>query len=86
MATTKTTTLMLRLDPAVKQGLRLIAARERRSLANMIEVMIRDYGQQHGIAIPEAQPMAAEMPAGPHRARPTTPKPNSQDRRGLFSE
>ena len=54
MATTKTTTLMLRLDPAVKQGLRLIAARERRSLANMIEVMTREYCRQHGVTIPEA--------------------------------
>ena len=77
---------MLRLDPTVKQGLRALAARERRSLSNMIEVMIRDYGQQHGIAIPEAQPIVAEIPAGPHRARPTIPKPNSQDRRVLFSE
>ena len=61
MATTKTTTLMLRLDPAVKQGLRLIAARERRSLANMIEVMTREYCRQHGVIIPEA-PAAVPPP------------------------
>ena len=56
MATTKTTTLMLRLDPAVKQGLRAIAEREHRSLANMVEVMIRDYSRRQGQAIPPDPP------------------------------
>jgi len=52
MATTKTTTLTFRIDPALKEGLRLAAEREHRSLANMVEVLIRDYCGQHGIAIP----------------------------------
>ena len=65
MATTKTTTLMLRLDPAVKQGLRLIAARERRSLANMIEVMTREYCRQHGVIIPEALGIVDQVVAAP---------------------
>ena len=55
MANAKTATLTLRIDPAVKEGLRAIAEQEHRSLANMIEVMIRDYCERNGIAIPEQQ-------------------------------
>ncbi len=43
MAETKSTTLTVRVHPAVKEGLRAVAEQEHRSLANMIEVMIRDY-------------------------------------------
>ena len=56
MTSAKTATLMLRLDPAVKRGLQAIAARERRSLSNMIEVMILDYGQRHGGGVPKDSP------------------------------
>lgn len=55
MATTKTTTLTLRVDPAIKEGLRLLAEREHRSLTNMVEVMILDYCKQHNVTIPEQQ-------------------------------
>ncbi len=53
MATTKTTTLTFRIDPLVKEALRLAAEREHRSLANMVEVLIRDYCGRNEIAIPE---------------------------------
>ncbi len=53
MAGTKATTLTLRIDPAIKEGLRAVAAQEHRSLANMIEVMILDYCERNGVAIPE---------------------------------
>jgi len=43
MAAIKTETITLRIGPAVKLGLKAMAEKERRSLANMIEVMIRDY-------------------------------------------
>jgi hypothetical protein len=55
MANAKTATLTLRIDPAVKEGLRAIAEQEHRSLANMIEVMIRNYCERNGVAIPEQQ-------------------------------
>lgn len=55
MATTKLTTLTLRIDPMIKEGLRLLAEKEHRSLTNMVEVMIRDYCKLHGVAIPEQQ-------------------------------
>ena len=55
MATTKTTTLTLRIDPVIKEGLRLVAELEHRSLTNMIEVMVRDYCKLHNVTIPEQQ-------------------------------
>jgi hypothetical protein len=60
MATTKTTTLTFRIDPTIKEGLRLMAEKEHRSLANMIEVMIRDYCQRCDVAIPEQQTLFGE--------------------------
>lgn len=62
MSSAKTATLMLRLDPVVKRGLRALAARERRSLANMVEVMILEYSRQRGIAILEMPPGMEEVP------------------------
>lgn len=51
MAGTKATTLTLRIDPAIKEGLRAVSAQEHRSLANMIEVMILDYCGRNGVTI-----------------------------------
>ncbi len=51
MATTKTTTLTFRIDPAIKEALSLAAEREHRSLANMVEVLILDYCERNGIEI-----------------------------------
>ena len=42
MVTTKTTTLTLRIDPMIKEGLRLLAEKEHRSLTNTVEVLIRE--------------------------------------------
>jgi hypothetical protein len=53
MATAKTTTLTFRIEPGLKEALRTAAAREHRSIANMVEVLIRDYCGRNGIAIPE---------------------------------
>lgn len=54
MASNKTATLTLRLDPTLKDALRNAAEQEHRSLANMIEVMILDYCGRHGHAVPNA--------------------------------
>lgn len=43
MANSKTATLTLRIEPALKEALREAAVREHRSIANMIEILIRDY-------------------------------------------
>jgi hypothetical protein len=39
----------------IKEGLRLLAEKEHRSLTNMVEVMIRDYCKLHNVTLPEQQ-------------------------------
>jgi len=51
MAAVKTETITVRIEPAVKAGLKAVAELERRSLANMIEVMIRQYCDSAGVQI-----------------------------------
>jgi hypothetical protein len=53
MPKTKTETLSFRVEPRVKQALRAAAEHERRSLANMIGVMVLEFCEKHGIAVPE---------------------------------
>ncbi len=53
MARTKVSTLNLRIDPALKAAIREAAAREHRSVANMVEVLIRQHCTQAGITIYE---------------------------------
>ena len=53
MATAKTTTITFRIEPNLKEALRAAAEQEHRSIANMIEVMIRGYCARSGIAILE---------------------------------
>lgn len=49
MATTKTATLTFRITPDLKELVSVAAEQERRSIANMVEVMIRDYCDARGI-------------------------------------
>ncbi len=51
MASGKTSTLTFRIEPALKDALRAAAEKEHRSIANMIEMMIRDYCGRVGIEI-----------------------------------
>jgi hypothetical protein len=51
----KTTTLNLRVDPAIKEAIREAAIRDHRSIANMIEILIRRHCDVVGITIPEQQ-------------------------------
>ena len=53
MARTKISTLNLRIEPGIKDAVREAAAREHRSVANMIEMLIRRHCQQAGIVVPE---------------------------------
>lgn len=55
MATIKTATLTFRVDPGLKEALRIAADQEHRSIANMVQVLIRDYCEQRGIAIPPCE-------------------------------
>ena len=53
MAKTKVSTLNLRINPAIKEAVREAAAIEHRSVANMVEVLIRRHCDQAGIPIPD---------------------------------
>ena len=55
---TKVATLNLRIDPALKEALRIAALRDHRSIANLIEVLIRRHCEEHGISIPEQQDLS----------------------------
>ncbi|MDA8190107.1 type II toxin-antitoxin system antitoxin [Acidiferrobacter thiooxydans] len=55
MASIKTATLTFRIDPGLKEALRIAADQEHRSIANMVEVLIRDYCDRSGIAIPSSE-------------------------------
>lgn len=51
MSPHKTATLNLRIDPALKEALRVAADGEHRSIANMVEKLIRDHCASQGISI-----------------------------------
>ena len=53
MPPTKTATLNLRIDPALKEAARAAAIHEHRSVANLIELLIRRHCEAEGISIPE---------------------------------
>jgi len=53
MTSKKTTTTNLRVDPFIKEAIREASNREHRSVANMIEVLIRQHCAEVGIAIHE---------------------------------
>ena len=53
MPRTKIATLNLRIDPGVKNAVREAADREHRSVANMVEILIRRHCDETGIVIPE---------------------------------
>ena len=62
MATTKTTTLTFRIEPGLKDAVRTAAEQEHRSIANMIEMMIRDYCAKAGVPIQEAAKTLESIP------------------------
>ena len=65
MAINKTATLTFRIDPELKDALREAASREHRSIANMVEVLIRDYCGRNGIVVPKQ----SALPSKARRAR-----------------
>ena len=64
MAAAKTVMPTFRIEPGLKGALCTAAGQEHRSIANMVEVMIRDYCGRNGVAIPEQhQPVSARQTA-----------------------
>jgi hypothetical protein len=60
MIATRTAILNLRVDPALKDALRIAAEREHRSVANMVEWLVRKHCQELGISIPEQVAMVLD--------------------------
>jgi hypothetical protein len=55
MVAIKTAALNIRIDPDIKEAIRVAADRERRSVANMVEMLILKHCEEVGITIPEQQ-------------------------------
>jgi hypothetical protein len=51
MVKKKIATLNLRVDPIVKEAIRDAAERQHRSIANMIEILIRDHCKNEGYPV-----------------------------------
>jgi uncharacterized protein (DUF1778 family) len=50
----KTETLNLRISPELKELVRAAASREHRTVANFIEVLVRDHCSRHGVVVKAA--------------------------------
>ncbi len=81
MASAKTATLTFRIEPELKEAVRLASVNEHRSIANMIAVMIRDYCARQEIPLgcgrvgveiaePGAPVVARPLPAKSKRSGP----------------
>ena len=64
MAKTKISTLNLRINPSIKAAVREAAAREHRSVANMVEVLIRRHCDQSGITVYEKPDLSSRSRNG----------------------
>lgn len=69
MSERKTEVVNLRMSPRVKELLRLAAAHERRTLSNMLDVLIEDYCHAKGLSLAKSSEGgggAPEMVSTPH--------------------
>jgi len=64
MPKNKIATLNLRITPGVKEAVRKAADREHRSVANMVEMLIRRHCDATGITIPEQSDLFSGNPDG----------------------
>jgi hypothetical protein len=78
MVTVRGASIAFRFDPEVKQALAFIAEREGRSMANMMEWLVRKHCQREGLGWPhadlpwqEAHPQAIGLKAA---AKPNAPR------------
>ncbi|WP_232447308.1 DUF1778 domain-containing protein [Burkholderia ubonensis] len=55
----KSDTLNLRVTPELKELIRLASEREHRTIANFIEVLVREHCSEHGITISPKQPKSS---------------------------
>lgn len=52
----KSDTLNLRITPELKELIRIAAEREHRTIANFIEVLVRQHCVEHSVIVPNKQP------------------------------
>jgi uncharacterized protein (DUF1778 family) len=52
----KSDTLNLRVTPELKELIRLAAERDHRTIANFIEVLVRQHCVEHDVAVPTERP------------------------------
>ena len=64
MTKTKISTLNLRIEPGIKEAVREAAAREHRSVANMVEMLIRRHCTESGITISDQYAEQNELTPG----------------------
>jgi uncharacterized protein (DUF1778 family) len=62
----KSEVVNLRMSPRVKELLRRAAAHERRTLSNMLEVLIEDYCETKGLVLENNQTAEVQATATPH--------------------
>tara|TARA_B110000211_G_scaffold81076_1_gene94924 strand:- start:1213 stop:1395 length:183 start_codon:yes stop_codon:yes gene_type:complete len=55
MSPKKTATLNLRIDPIVKEAARIAALEDGRSIAGLMEYLIRKHCEERNISIPDQQ-------------------------------
>ena len=60
MVTRKTAALNIRINPDLKEAIRIAAIRDNRSIANMVETLIIQHCQKTGISIPQQQALQDE--------------------------
>lgn len=60
----KDETLSIRTSADIKQLLRMAAEKERRSIASMVEVLILNYAQEHGLKADEQSTEGAKNKKG----------------------
>ena len=66
MSERKTEVVNLRMSPRVKELLRVAAAHERRTLSNMLEVLIEDFCEAKGLTLDGSDAPKALAPSAPH--------------------
>ncbi len=64
MTAKKTTTLNLRIDPAIKGALGVAAGRDHRSITNFLELLVRKHCERAGIPVPRQQTLSGEIHDG----------------------
>lgn len=74
MKTTRNTPTAFRFDPAVKDALAAIADRDGRSMANMLEWLIRKHCEREGLGWPPVQASAGGAEPAAMAVAPTKPK------------